>query len=543
VYERLAKLFRAADRRYNSGLFHFSKAAGHAEQPDTFTLGLEIGDAALKKILASLYYPESPYEFSVLPADILGQIYEQFLGKVVRLDKGAALVEEKPEVKKAGGVYYTPTYIVRYIVSRTLGAALEGKTPAQASGEDSRIKKAHPVRVLDPACGSGSFLIEAYQYLLDWYLARYLDEDPAKYAKGKSPRLYQTTTGDWRLSIAEKGRVLLTHIYGVDIDSQAVEVTKLSLLMKVLEGESGDALASQMNLFQMQALPDIGSNIRSGNSIIDNASFAAAFGSADEATFAAVNPFDWPDEFPFLKASKFDVLIGNPPYLSIDSVWGAGNKRLSALRVGFPDVYSDKTDIYYYFLARAIEIAEGPVGFICSRAFLESYKATKLRETLSKRTALKEIIDFRNFIVFKGVGITTAIVLFDVPKKRKANSQIEVYKCPDGTVPIHVSGALAPSAMRHIGYPEKLLSSAPWSFDPPEIRTIFAQMDGVGEELGTVLELGQEMQTGANSVFGGFSLADLISMGLSNPLRRRRASNTDIQKYDITNRDEYLMYL
>jgi hypothetical protein len=543
VYDRLGRLFRAADRRYNSGLFHFSKNSDHSEQPDTFTLDLKIGDAALKKILSSLYFPESPYEFSVLPADILGQIYEQFLGKVIRLDKGSALVEEKPEVKKAGGVYYTPTYIVRYIVNRALGGALEGKTPAQASGDDSRVKNAHPVRVLDPACGSGSFLIGAYQYLLDWYLARYLEEGASKYAKGKNPRLYETETGEWRLSIAEKRRILLTHIYGVDIDSQAVEVTKLSLLMKVLEGESGDALASQMNLFQMQALPDVGSNIRSGNSIIDTNSFSNAFGSADEETFAAVNPFDWHDEFQFLKSSKFDVVIGNPPYLSIDSVWGAGDRRLAAIRAGFPKVYADKTDIYYYFFARAVEITEGAVSFICSRAFLESYKATNLRGTLSQMTAAREIIDFRNFIVFKGVGITTAIILLDVPKKRKPGAQVQVYKCTDGTVPVDVAGALDPNAMKHIAYPQKLLGSAPWSFDPPGLRSIFALMDGAGEELGEVLELGQGMQTGANSVFGGFSASDLDSMGAPNSLRRKRASNTDIQRYRINDRGEYLLYL
>jgi predicted type IV restriction endonuclease len=116
VYTRLAQILRKADDRYNSGLFHFKKGDGSAETLDTFTLGLVIEDKILKNIIKSLYYPDSPYEFSVLPADILGQVYEQFLGKVIRLSGNKAIVEEKPEVKKAGGVYYTPTYIVRYIV-------------------------------------------------------------------------------------------------------------------------------------------------------------------------------------------------------------------------------------------------------------------------------------------------------------------------------------------------------------------------------------------------------------------------------------------
>ena len=197
--------------------------------------------------------------------------------------------------------------------------------------------------------------------------------------------------------------------------------------MKVLEGESGDALAAQMNLFQMQALPDLGANIRCGNSIIDSDSFAGSFGSADEKTFAAVNPFDWLEEFEFLQSSKFDVIIGNPPYLSIDSVWGAGDKRLLAVREGFPDVYADKTDIYYYFLDRALELTDGTVGLICSRAFLESYKATNLRTKLSKKALIASVIDFRNLMVFKGVGITTAIILLNVPKPASANSAVQVF--------------------------------------------------------------------------------------------------------------------
>ncbi len=138
----------------------------------------------LKPILAGLYYPDCPYEFSVLPAEMLGQVYEQFLGKVIRLTAGHhAKVEEKPEVKKAGGVYYTPTYIVDYIVKQTVGKLVEGKSPRQL--RDCRDHQ--PLRVLDPACGSGSFLLGAYQYLLDHYRRWYEAHDPAEHARGKQP--------------------------------------------------------------------------------------------------------------------------------------------------------------------------------------------------------------------------------------------------------------------------------------------------------------------------------------------------------------------
>jgi hypothetical protein len=161
VYARLCHLFRRADERYNSGLFHFRDEKQRSGHPDVISFGLTIDDTTIKEIIKSLYYPESPYEFSVLSADILGQVYEQFLGKVIRLTKQhRAVVEDKPEVKKAGGVYYTPTYVVDYIIENTVGQLLKEKS----------LKQVGKLKILDPACGSGSFLIGAFERLLDWHL-------------------------------------------------------------------------------------------------------------------------------------------------------------------------------------------------------------------------------------------------------------------------------------------------------------------------------------------------------------------------------------
>ncbi len=307
VYRRLAELFQRADERYNSGLFHFSPERDRAEPPDDLTLGLSIDDKPLKDILQSLYYPDSPYEFSVLPAEILGQVYEQFLGEVIRLTKGhQARVEEKPEVRKAGGVYYTPAYIVEH----TLGRLLQGKAPAQAA----------KLRILDPACGSGSFLIGAYQHLLDWHRDRYVDEDAEKHARGRNPKLYRGPSGEWRLTTAERKRILLSNIYGVDIDPQAVEVTKLSLLLKVLEGESKESVNNQLRLFHERALPDLGRNIKCGNSLIGPDFYEGRRKSLfDEEEIYRTNAFNWHDSKhgfgDIMGGGGFQVVIGNPPYV------------------------------------------------------------------------------------------------------------------------------------------------------------------------------------------------------------------------------------
>lgn len=187
---RLTPLFRRADDKYNSGLFHFKKERDRAEDVDTRTLNLAFDDDVLRTILRKLYYP-ARYDFSRIPADILGQVYEQLLGKVIALDdKHIAEVVPKPEVKKAGGVYYTPTYVVQTIVRKTLGALLSQRT----------LKTITPLKVLDPACGSGSFLIQVYQLLLDWYLAAYVADSPSRHKK----KLVEVGYNTYRLTTIER---------------------------------------------------------------------------------------------------------------------------------------------------------------------------------------------------------------------------------------------------------------------------------------------------------------------------------------------------
>ncbi len=256
IYQHFSEICIKADAKYNSGLFHFHEENGRITSPDKFTLNLKIDDTIFKTIIKDLYYPNSPYEFSVLSPEILGNVYEQFLGKVIRLTPGhQAKIEDKPEVKKAGGVYYTPQFIVDYIVENTVEKLCKGKTPNKVS----------ELRILDPACGSGSFLLGAFTYLLKWHIDYYTKHKDKNRLKDK---IYQGKSGEYYLTIREKKRILLNNIYGVDIDSQAVNVTKLSLLLKVLEGENRDALEAQQKLFKERALPDLGDNIKCGNSLI-----------------------------------------------------------------------------------------------------------------------------------------------------------------------------------------------------------------------------------------------------------------------------------
>jgi len=425
VYPRLCEFFRQADERYNSGIFHFEKEPGR-ESPDTLTLSLQIDDKPLKDIIKRLYYPDSPYEFSVLPAEILGQVYEQFLGKVIRLTEGhRAVVEDKPEVKKAGGVKYTPVYIVEAIVKKTLGPTLEGKTPLVVV----------LITVLDPACGSGSFLIVAYQYLLDWHREWYLknlvpllesgmkpsspevrrmlpgaNNEPGKKGRKKEPELpvFQGRGGEWRLTTAERKRILLNNIYGVDIDRQAVEVTKLSLLLKVLEGENDETISKQLTLFQERALPDLSNNIKCGNSLIgwdilrDNPSLT-------REEIDRVNPFDWEKEFPeVFQRGGFNIIIGNPPYHSVKLMDEISKKY-------FYKKYSVGTkrfNLFSIFIEASLSILrqKDKLGFIIPSSFLANSQYLELRNLILNNFIIKEIINFGGG-VFAGANVETLILI------------------------------------------------------------------------------------------------------------------------------------
>ncbi|NHZ85597.1 MAG: N-6 DNA methylase, partial [Planctomycetia bacterium] len=400
VYERLVSLYRQADDKYNSGLFHFRQEKERYGTIDELTTKLTIDDKVIKSIVKNLYYPDSSYEFSVLPADILGHIYEQFLGKVIRLTAGhRAKIEEKSEVRKAGGVYYTPTYIVDYIVKNTVGELVKGKTPQQVT----------KLNILDPACGSGSFLIGAYQYLLDWHRDWYSTNDPEKYSRGKNPAVFKVGINDWRLTTAKRKEILLNNIYGLDIDPQAVEVSKLSLLLKVLEGESQETLNQQRKLFHERALPDLGSNIKCGNSLIgpDFYNNQQIDFLNDEERYR-INVFDWEAEFPQIFAKGgFDAVIGNPPYgASLDG----GKKAYLLANFSFQNY---QQDTYLLFLEKSVEILIKPNGYygmIIPNPWLTNLLQKKPRDYVTNNCKITQIVHF-TFPVFKKAIVDTQILL------------------------------------------------------------------------------------------------------------------------------------
>ena len=423
AWQNLFYNFRKAGEKYNSGLFDFKK--------DTISETLHVDNKVIKTIVNEMYYP-CPYEFSQIPVEILGSAYEQFLGKQIKID-GAhrAKIEEKPEVRKAGGVYYTPQYIVDYIVKNTVGKLIDGKTPKQVSD----------IKICDPACGSGSFLLGAYQYLLDFH-KNYYTENGTKVGKKDSP-----VTPQGNLTATEKKRILLNNIYGVDIDVNAVEVTKLSLLLKCMEGETATTIEQQQKLWHERILPTLDNNIKCGNSLVDN---DFNIGQIDFGEEKKVKPFNWQIAFPevfkikkpsvnqefkkqvekvknlqkdtnellskylakepvpdYINNFGFDIIIGNPPYgatLIKEVDYYLRNKY---------QVANYQLDTYNLFIERGRKLLKtgGYLGYIIPTAWVASKFDFKLRRYLIEETCIE------NFIIapkqtFKQASVETCMLLF-----------------------------------------------------------------------------------------------------------------------------------
>jgi type I restriction-modification system DNA methylase subunit len=407
IYQKLSQFFKQADKRYNAGLFHFYKERGRTTAPDKWTLSLQIDDKNLRRIIQSIYPPNTPYEFSVIPIEILGHVYEQFLGKIIVLDKKQqAKVENKPEVKKAGGVYYTPEYIVNYIVENTVGKLLENKTPDDVS----------KLSILDPACGSGSFLIGAYTYLLDWHLNYYL-----KHLEAYQDVMVQVAEKTWQLTSKEKKRILLNNIYGVDIDQQAVEISKLSLLLKVLEGETQKSIDYQLELYKERALPDLDNNIKCGNSLISNDFYDKKPNDPEsEELRYRVNAFDWEEEFAEIMGDGgFGAVIGNPPYGNI-----IDESRKSYFENEF-EVTEGRFDAYELFIEKGMALSSKLLGFIVPSPLLSNLYAQKLRKYILDNCRVQEISNF-SMAVFSEPTVHTCIIILS-PRKQ-VNHLVQIRK-------------------------------------------------------------------------------------------------------------------
>ena len=382
LFPVLIDKFRELDGIYDSNLF--SKHA--CEDWEEY-------DGAIEKVIALLYGSGiHEYDFKEIPADILGGVYESYLGYIaqnpITIDKSGKSgklfnVEDKKELKeqsrvkrKEQGIFYTPKFIVEYIVKNTLGEKLK---------EINNVHDLKKIKILDPACGSGSFLTKALEAMNDKY-----------------------KDFGYRGDQLSKSQILLENIYGVDLDAQAVELAKLNLLIDALD--------------KKEKLPDLTSNIRVGNSLIsgDEKELEKYFGK----NWRDKRPFNWEENFSeVFKQGGFDVIIGNPPYVNLANIKDENERNWLKDKY---ETAKNKSDLYSFFTERATKLLkeDGVLGFIFSNSWLGTDSFSKFREYLINNFSVYEMVKLPAG-VFKDALVTT-ILLFLKKKKPKENHQIKL---------------------------------------------------------------------------------------------------------------------
>ncbi len=419
-------------------------------------------DKMFGEICGDISDPTSPYDFNTIPISILGSIYERFLGKIVTTTDKRAKVIEKPEVRKAGGVYYTPEYIVRYIVSETVGKLLYDELQQETTRHAELVSASVPglvqipkqvrndalfkltpaevakLKIIDIACGSGSFLLEVYSQLLDYH-TRYYNEFPEKAKKGDT----ETREGKIVLSHKKRQEILVNNIYGVDIDFQATEVTQLSLYLKLMEDVTMND-AYQFSLLKERMLPDLRRNIVCGNSLIGRDILDGKL--FDDETERTLKPMNFEDVFPHIfsplergqrgvsdcgpvrQSSEsirdeggFDVVVGNPPYgANFDSL------AMTFLEKRFK-TYVGRGESYLLFVERALKLLkhDGYFGYIIPDTYLNLGFTKALRDLLLQNAKIREVVRLPS-TVFSGAVVDTTILTFQKARPTKDYHPVDV---------------------------------------------------------------------------------------------------------------------
>jgi hypothetical protein len=388
----LNALFRGFDQGYDSRLFAPHLCEELTSEPGPY-----------ERVIEGLYTPPGGYgvyDFNAIDADVLGTIYEQYLGHRALDPKGEQVADRRAK-RKAQGIYYTPQFVVRYIVQQTLGRLLQ----------EADYQRARQVKVLDMACGSGSFLIEAFG-ILDRYFAKVRGQG----ARVSQPVLREGTevgvAGDTH-DLARRMEILSNNLYGVDLDGQAVEIAQLNLLLRAVN--------------QRGRLPSL-DNIRQGNSLISGtpAELAAAFGPA----WSDKRPFNWAEQFPRVtETGGFDVIVGNPPYgIIFDAVMKQYLEREYS-------TFARNNDQYVAFVQRALQLLRpgGLFGFILPNTFLLGPYFDGLKRYVLQTTRVLQLVDFGACQVFEEPNVFSAIMIVEraAVGQRRVRNQVEFLQVHD----------------------------------------------------------------------------------------------------------------
>ena len=435
-----------------------------------------------------------------MPVEIIGNAYEQFWAKL-SLIKERHFFRTENGSKKPEAFIIPPRYIVDYIVSNTVGVLLKKcKTPEDVS----------KLKILDPACGSGSFLIRVYDFIIDWHLAYYKsavnkmiksgkDFSEIKKKYQKEIKIYQDENNKHLIHLTSKlkKQILLDNIHGVDIDSNAVEITIFSLCMKALENETEDELNEDIGLFSERILPTLNNNIKCGNSLIDRETLLAndMFGDED------IKPFDWKSDFNF----EFDAIVGNPPYIRIQEMQAWAPKTVEIYKNTYLSGQKGNFDIYVLFIEKSMTLLSnrGVFGMILPNKFFMADYGVQIRSLIKDN--IFHIVDFGDQQVFENATTYTNLLFLrkDSQETLKYVKVKDLSKFNEGiTDTINGNIELKDEAMEMGQVENSTLSSETWQFSFGKDKKIFNKILRIENTLDNITDrILVGLQTSADPIY------------------------------------------
>ena len=373
---------------------------------------LRIDNSVFDDIVSYLYYP-SPYQFDVIPLKTISDIYDRFLSYSLQVDGESVNIVLKDEYRKSKGAVTTPQRVVRNVIEQTID-----ETALHSLSLDGILS----TRIVDPACGSGAFLIEIYDYLADM-LKNYFLNHPKEVGNMAVVR-----NGECLLTIEGRKAIMANCVYGVDIDPEAVEVAKMSLSLKVIDDFNREDFET-VGIHGNQILSGVGDNIVLGNSLVSSDILDYSldlFSHTSELLNTRI--FDWSETFPTVFANGgFDYVIGNPPYVEVKNY----NQGLPTMAAFIKDRYSccvkGKVDLSIPFIEKGLDIlnARGRLGYIVQKRFFKTEYGEQLRKYVVDANLLHGIYDYTENDLFRGKTTYVAIIVLD---KNTDDNQRVVYR-------------------------------------------------------------------------------------------------------------------
>jgi type I restriction-modification system DNA methylase subunit len=437
---------------------------------------IEISNEVFNKLLQYLYYP-SPYRYDVIPTKLLSDIYEIFLSKKLLIDDGEVKDEIKSEYLKTKGAVSTPQYIVREIIRRTI--------PRHKLLNEG-IENIFSRKILDIACGSGVFAIEAYDYVEEIFRELFIASNHPDFQQ-----YFVITNSDVIVNLLGKKAIMDNCIFGVDIDPEAVEVAKMSLSLKIVDASEYLESYSEIGIFGTRILNGIGKNIRCGNSLVES-DILEIFPSLEdnEEELLKTNIFDWRDDHGFNEIFEqmegFDFVIGNPPYVEVKNYNVDLPLMHQYIKERFPSSKNGKIDLAIPFIERALSLlnSTGRLGFIVQKRFFKTEYGKKIREIITASNYLSSVIDFETTSIFKDRITYVALLLLD--KSSPDSFSFKLFRGNAETLASQLRETQTPDVApeQYSILPSTAVNSNPWSFDDSqliEIRTKLLQAGSLGD--------------------------------------------------------------